>query len=117
MSLLACANIAFHLGPQFPQASALGHRVALSARPLLIALIGGRVTRSFTRNWLAQQSREGLPATVGRLDQFALVLTGVSVTAWIVAPDQPVSGLLVAAAGLATLARLARWRGLRTFAE
>jgi uncharacterized protein involved in response to NO len=117
VSLLACANMIFHGGQLFPEAAAAGQRIALGAIALLIALIGGRVTPSFTRNWLAQRSRASLPAPFGRLDQLALILTGVSVAAWIVAPDQPVSGLLLAAAGLAILARLTRWRGLRTFAE
>ena len=117
VTLLACANLAFHLGPWIAGAGAVGTRVALGTTALLIALIGGRVAPNFTRNWLAQRPPGGLPAAPGRLDQFALILIAVSVGAWMIAPDRPVSGVLLTSAGLATLARLARWQGPRTLAE
>lgn len=115
VSLLACGNIAFHLGAIAPEA--VGQRAALGAVALLIALIGGRVTPSFTRNWLAQRAPGRLPAPSDRADLAALILTAVAVAVWVAAPEARLGGGLLILSGLAALARLARWQGLRTLTE
>ena len=115
VTVLACANIAFHLGALAPEGA--GQRGALGAIALLIALIGGRVTPSFTRNWLTQRAPGPLPAPADRADLAALVLTVVAVVAWMAAPAAPLAGALLTLSGLAALARLARWQGLRTLIE
>jgi uncharacterized protein involved in response to NO len=84
---------------------------------MLIALIGGRIVPSFTRNWMAKQGIAPLPAPMDRLDMAALVLTAAALVAWLIAPISIVAGAALVAAGAATLARLARWRGWRTGAE
>lgn len=115
VTVLACANIAFHLGALAPEAA--GQRAALGAIAMLIALIGGRVTPSFTRNWLTQRSPGPLPAPGDRADMAALILTGLAAAVWVAAPEAPLAGALLTASGLAALARLARWQGLRTLIE
>ena len=115
VTVLACANIAFHLGGLAPEA--VGQRAALGAVSVLIALIGGRVTPSFTRNWLTQHAPGPLPAPADRADTAALILTGLAAVAWMAAPQTALAGALLIASGLAALARLARWQGLRTLAE
>jgi uncharacterized protein involved in response to NO len=40
----------------------------------MIALIGGRITPSFTRNWMARGQMQPLPAAIGRIDRFALAI-------------------------------------------
>lgn len=115
VTVLACANIAFHLGALAPEAA--GQRAALGAIALLIALIGGRVTPSFTRNWLMQRAPGPLPAPSDRADMAALILTGLAAVAWVAVPDAPLSGALLTVSGVAALARLARWQGLRTLIE
>ena len=115
VTMLACANIAFHLGALAPEA--VGQRAALGAIALLIGLIGGRVTPSFTRNWLMQRAPGPLPAPADRADMAALILTALAAAAWVAIPDAPLSGALLTASGVAALARLARWQGLRTLAE
>lgn len=115
VTVLACANIAFHLGALAPEA--VGQRAALGAIALLIGLIGGRVTPSFTRNWLMQRAPGPLPAPADRADMAALILTALAAAAWVAIPDAPLSGALLTASGVAALARLARWQGLRTLAE
>lgn len=117
VSLLALANIAFHLtrGLWDP---AVGERMAMAVAAVLIALIGGRIVPSFTRNWLrAQAVAGGQPAVFGHIDRAALTLTVAAAVAWIVLPTSVVAGSLLALAGAANLLRLARWRGWLTGRE
>ena len=50
-------------------AADIGWRTGIAIVVVLISLIGGRVTPSFTRNWVAKQGMtQGLPTQPGRLD-------------------------------------------------
>jgi uncharacterized protein involved in response to NO len=95
----------------------LGAHLALAVAAGLIALIGGRVTPSFTRNWLAKGKGEPFPAPFGTIDKAAVVLTLVAMPAWAVLPEQAATGVLLLLAGIAQAVRLARWQGQRTLAE
>ncbi|HEX6141208.1 MAG TPA: NnrS family protein [Geminicoccaceae bacterium] len=115
---LALANLLTHLEPALGLGTAeLGIRLGLAAVLILIGLIGGRVTPSFTRNWLVKQGQEILPAPFGRFDLLALALLVVALLAWAVAPDAVPAAALLSVAGALHLLRLARWRGTRTAAE
>lgn len=116
VTTLALGNVAFHL-QGVTWASGLGERLALGVAALLIALIGGRITPSFTGNWLRAQGVSAQPAAFGVIDRAGLVLVGLAASAWAALPDSRVSGLLLALAGLASLARLARWQGWATRRE
>lgn len=116
VSVLAAANIAFHLEGQ-GAVSGLGERLALGGAVMLIALIGGRITPSFTRNWLRARGPGAEPAVPSRVDAAVLALTGAAVLAWGVFPDAPGTGWALTAAGVANIARLVRWRGWRTASE
>jgi len=117
VSLFTAANLAFHFGTLDPGVRDVAVRLALAVGAMLICLIGGRVTPSFTRNWLARQGVDRLPAPVGRFDQATLVLTGISLVAWAAMPDVVWTGAALALAGALNVARLGRWRGLSTGAE
>lgn len=95
----------------------LGARLALGAITMLLALIGGRVVPSFTRNWLVKNGETRLPASFGTLDKAALAATAVGVAAWGAVPNSPATGTLLGFAGLLLIARLARWQGQRTVRE
>jgi uncharacterized protein involved in response to NO len=95
----------------------LGAHLALAVAATLIALIGGRVTPSFTRNWLAKEKGSPFPAPFGTVDKAAVALTLVSMLAWAFLPEEVASGVLLLAAGVAQALRLARWQGQRTLAE
>jgi uncharacterized protein involved in response to NO len=98
--------------------AALGNRVGVALLLLLIALIGGRIIPSFTRNWLAKTRPAGrMPAAHSALDWGCLFLGLCGLAAWVVAPDSPVSFGLEIAGGLALGLRLARWCGLVTVRE
>lgn len=117
VSLFAAANVAFHSGAVEPTARDVATRLALAVGAMLIFLIGGRVTPSFTRNWLMKRSEDRLPAPVGRFDQIALVAAGAALVAWTAFPDAPAVGVGLAISGAVHLARLSRWRGSATGAE
>jgi len=117
VTLLALANVGIHLRPVLPGLAATSERLALGVPIVLIALIGGRVTPSFTRNWLMQQRIAALPAAASGLDQAVLGLTAFAAGAWIAAPELRLSGLALVVAGLGNLVRLARWRGEKTLSE
>lgn len=94
-----------------------GQRLALAVAAVLIALIGGRIVPSFTRNWLVKAGRRALPASFGRLDKAALAVTVVAALAWVAAPDMTATGILLGAAGILLALRLARWQGGQTVPE
>ena len=113
VSLFALANILSWL----PSTHDFGWRLAMGLAALLIGLVGGRVTPSFTRNWLAKRDAPALPAPFGLYDKVCLLLLFGAVAAWSFAPASPVSGALLLLAGATHAARLARWRGWLTVAE
>ncbi|MFV0514453.1 MAG: NnrS family protein [Jhaorihella sp.] len=118
--LLLLGNAVFHL--EFMRdgtaASGFGLRFGLGATILLILVIGGRVTPSFTRNWFVRQGRPERPAaTLGPVDRVALGLAVAGIASWVLAPHAMATAVLCLLAGLANLVRVARWSGHRTFAE
>jgi uncharacterized protein involved in response to NO len=117
VSLLAAANVGVHLRGTSPDIAAGAERLALGAAAVMICLIGGRVTPSFTRNWLIKRGAKGLPAPMSHFDTAVIGLTAASVATWTVSPDSHVVAAMLAAAGSANLVRLARWKSLTTLAE
>jgi len=116
VTVLALANAGFHLEAGAGGVANLSTRLGLSVISLLIALIGGRVTPSFTRNW--QLKRGGpLPAVAGRFDTMTLIVTAAGLLAWSLSPSHLAAGATLLLAGVLNLIRLARWRGAATLAE
>ncbi|NOX39614.1 MAG: NnrS family protein [Alphaproteobacteria bacterium] len=117
--LLLIGNILYHLEVIMGAYAAedIGLRVGLGAAVMLILLIGGRVTPSFTRNWMVKQGLTKLPASLGRFDQIALLGAGVAVISWIFAPTATLTAELNLLAGALNLVRLARWQGHKTWRE
>jgi uncharacterized protein involved in response to NO len=100
------------------QTAALGNRIGIATFLMLIALVGGRMIPSFTRNRLAKSDAQAaFPAATNQFDQAALAVTGLALAAWVLAPDAAVTAWAATAAGLALLLRLLRWRGWKTAAE
>lgn len=94
-----------------------GQRLGIAAAVMLIALVGGRVVPSFTRNWLAQRRVTALPAPQGPADTGALAAGAVACLAFVGWPETQATAALCTLAGLATLYRLSRWQGHRTWPE
>lgn len=118
LSGLAIANLWFHATSVWDFADAdAANRLGIAVLTMLIVLIGGRITPSFTRNWLAKQAPGRLPAPFGTLDRLALAATLLALAAWVVWPLAQTTAAALALAALLLLARLVRWQGHRTLAE
>ncbi len=118
MAIFACANAIFHW--EAAQGSAhdgYGLRLGLAAVLMLIALIGGRIVPSFTRNWLARQKAVRLPVPFNRADGGVMALTGAALLAFVLAPHGVATAALCLGAGGANVWRLTRWEGRQTGAE
>ncbi|EIM72709.1 NnrS family protein [Nitratireductor aquibiodomus RA22] len=117
ISLFGMANVLDHAANVELVAHGVGIRLALAAIVMLLALIGGRIVPSFTRNWLVKRGGSVLPASFGLLDKAALASTIVACMAWIVTPGTTVTGFMLILSGALLGARLARWRGHKTATE
>jgi len=115
--LLLAGNVAFHLEAHFKGAADDGLRIGISVVVLLIALIGGRIIPSFTRNWLVKDNPGRLPVPFGRFDMITIAVSAVALVAWIARPDSQLTGAALALAGVLHVVRLSRWAGDRTLRE
>ena len=80
-------------------------------------VVGGRVTPSFTSNWLTRQGSQIRPAPLGRFDIASIALGAIALIAWIAAPDWYGAAALLLVMAIAQAARLSRWEGARTWRE
>ncbi|MDD1535480.1 MULTISPECIES: NnrS family protein [unclassified Bradyrhizobium] len=117
VSVLLAGNVAFHLEAHSQGAADVSIRVGIGVVILLIALIGGRIIPSFTRNWLVKFNPGRLPVPFGRFDGAVIGCSALALVSWVVAPLNVVTGVLMALAGGLHLVRLARWAGDRTLRE
>jgi uncharacterized protein involved in response to NO len=85
---------------------------------MMIAVIGGRIVPSFTRNWLVRRGPGRLPVPpMQRFDKAALVVLLAALMLWVVLPFGTMTGATLVLAGALHIARLSRWAGHRTLAE
>lgn len=117
--IFGIANGLFHLQAARDGAgfNGTGLRLGVAGSVMLIALIGGRIVPSFTRNWLAQRPTKALPVAMNRADSVVLGLTGLALVAFVPWPDALPTALLCLVAGIAQLWRLSRWQGMQTLRE
>jgi uncharacterized protein involved in response to NO len=95
-----------------------GNRIGIATLLALIALIGGRIVPSFTRNWLVKFRPEiAVPAPAERRDTMALIVTAASAMLWAFLPDATFTGWILIVGGIAAGWRLSRWRGAATMRE
>lgn len=117
ITLLGLANAIDHLANMDFGPHDLGQKLAIAVTAMLIALIGGRIVPSFTRNWLAKEGSSSLPVPFGGIDKAALALTAAAMIGWIAMPENPAAGAVLLATGILLAVRLARWRGEATVRE
>lgn len=114
---LSLANAAFHLFAISWGQALEPSRFAVGTYVMLIAIVGGRIVPSFTRNWLVKNSSPRLPAPFGRYDVVSIVLLGLACLAWVVQDENAVSAALAFVAAILQAIRLHRWQGWRTVDE
>jgi uncharacterized protein involved in response to NO len=120
LAVFALGNGLFHWEAARGGYAAQGHglRLGLAAGLMMMAVIGGRIVPSFTRNWLARRGPGRLPVPpMQRFDLVALLVLLAALLLWVAWPLDLVTGAALVLAGALHLARLARWAGHRTLAE
>lgn len=113
----ACANILFHISALPAVPTDLPERFALSVMALLLTIIGGRLTPTFTREFLVARNEAKLPQVFSQMDAATILLVLVATIAWIAQPESLWTGAILLVAGAASVVRLLRWRGWRTWGE
>ena len=120
LGVFIIGNALFHWEAARGEYAAQGYglRLGLGAAVMMIAVIGGRVVPSFTRNWLVKRQSAVLPTPpMQRLDKAALLVLLAALLLWVVWPLAMLTGITLALAGAGHAVRLARWAGHRTLAE
>jgi len=117
VALTAIANIAFQAEMLIFAVPNYGLRLGVAAIVALIMVVGGRVTPSFTSNWLTRQGNQTRPAPFSRFDIGSIALGAVALITWIAAPDWSGTAALLFVMAVAQAARLSRWTGARTWRE
>jgi len=117
VALVAVANVVFQAEVLFNGTPNCGLRMGCAAIVGLIMLVGGRITPSFTHNWLARRGGTKLPAPLGRFDMASIAVAGAALFSWIAVPGWRGTAMLLFVAAIAQTARLARWAGERTWRE
>lgn len=117
LTLLLAGNVAFHLEAHVGGAADYSIRIGMAVVILLISLIGGRITPSFTRNWLVREQPGRLPQPFNKVDMAIVAFSALTLVLWVVLPISRISGAALLLAGVLHLIRLARWAGDRTVKE
>jgi uncharacterized protein involved in response to NO len=117
ITVLGVANLLMHLaalGVALP--AGLGWRLGIGCVMALIAVIGGRVTPAFTRNWLRPRGGPAVPEP-GRLDRAAILGSVAGLLGWALWPAAGAVGAFLLVVSALHGVRLARWRGAAVAGE
>jgi uncharacterized protein involved in response to NO len=120
LAALILGNAVFHWEAAVgaDAAQGFGLRIGLGAGIMMIAVIGGRIVPSFTRNWLVKHGEGRLPVPPMQIfDKIALIVLVAALTLWIVTPQEAIAGAALIVAGILHAVRLARWAGERSRPE
>ncbi len=117
VSVFACANILFHLSALQGRPTDFPERLALSVMTLMLTVIGGRLTPTFTREFFINEKIPRPPEVFSRVDRVAIVLVLLAAIGWIAQPESQSTGVMLIVSGVASLVRLMRWRGWLTWQE
>lgn len=117
LATLSLANAAFHLSVLTSGDALAVSRAAVGIYATLIALVGGRIVPSFTRNWLAKAGSPALPRPYSHFDTASIVALAVACLAWTVWDESLAAAVLAFVASGMQAIRLWRWVGWRTTEE
>jgi uncharacterized protein involved in response to NO len=117
VSFFAGANILFHLSALQGRPTDFPERLALSVMTLMLTVIGGRLTPTFTREFFINEKIPRSPEVFSRVDRVAIVLVLLAAIGWIAQPESRSTGVMLIVSGVASLVRLIRWKGWLTWQE
>lgn len=120
LAVFTVANLVFHIEAARGDYAAQGYglRLGVGTVIMMIALIGGRVIPSFTRNWMVAAQKAGSPTPpMQRFDKATMIVTAFALLLWVFLPTAQVTGAAFIVVGGLHLQRLARWKGHRTLSE
>lgn len=120
LAVFTLANGLFHFEARVGEYAAQGYglRLGLATAVMMIAVIGGRIIPSFTRNWLVREQHSARPAPpMQRFDKLTLLLSLPILAIWTLQPFTVTTGLCLLMFGVLHLMRLTRWQGHHTLSE
>jgi uncharacterized protein involved in response to NO len=117
LSALTIANAMFHASVLVEGSAVEASRATIGVYATLIAVVGGRIVPSFTRNWLVKAKSPRLPQSFSRFDVLAILALAIACTAWVFAGESPVAAIPAFIASILQAVRLWRWVGWRTARE
>ncbi len=117
ISLYACAGIGFHVLSLSDESTKSAERSALGLVMVLLTVIGGRLTPTFTREFILNRHMTREPASFSSFDRLSILLVLFGATGWVLRPDATATGWVLVAAGVINLSRLSRWYGWVTWRE
>lgn len=120
LTVLTLANAWFYIDAVQGRVAAQGSglRLGLAAVIMMIALIGGRLVPSFTRNWLAITGDPARPTPpMRRFDKAVLAMMLAALGLWVIWPLSDITGAALLGVSALHFLRLARWKGWRTYRE
>ena len=117
LASLGIANIAFHVCVLTSGQALDASRFIIGVYVMLIALVGGRLVPSFTRNYLVKMQSSRLPKPFSTYDAAAIAALAPALLAWVFMGDTAIAAVFAFGACLAHTYRLARWVGWLTLAE
>ncbi len=117
VAAVMAGNLGFHIAAATRGDPSLWLRGGVAGYVVLVLIIGGRIIPSFTRNWMAQRKLVPLPVPYRRFDAGVIVFSAATLAAWVIVPDDRLTGVAAVLAAALNGARLARWRGLAIWPE
>ncbi len=120
LAVFTLANGIFHAEALSGASAAQGNglRLGLATGIMMIAVIGGRIIPSFTRNWLAKQNNPARPAPpMQRFDKLVLLVSIATLMLWVVRPFGVQTGAALILFGALHGVRQARWQPHHTLRD
>lgn len=114
---LSIANVAFHISVMATGNAMEASRATVGIYVVLIAVVGGRIVPSFTRNWLAKSGSPRLPKPFSPFDLISIIALGIACAAWVIIDETVTAATLAFLACIVQAARLWRWAGWLTVEE
>jgi len=120
LAVFTLANGLFHIEALTGAyaAQGIGLRLGLATGIMMIAVIGGRIIPSFSRNWLAKEHDPARPAPpMQRFDKLVLLASLAILILWVVRPFAAQTAAALILFGGLHLVRQARWQPHHTLRE